>query len=899
MTVIAVMLALVGSSPVSANVTATTGQLIKISPPSDVLQSGLCSPDKVFTFDEQQGVTLGADVRVDYKTPGSYTAYAGNPIPYVPSGTVVDSHFLDSNLGSCAGTANREGTWTFSQDILGVIVARPRLVNSDYLGSPTTVYPGSVPSREFDFGSGTSADFVQIIDARTIYVKLQTPYSSADQMRVLTKHNAPPVPNAGGPYVGAEGSPVALSGTAPDPDSDAVAKSWSFTWPLSPGTSCTTTGTTTLTPTITCNDDALVTATLSASDGYHPAVTSVANVTIENRNPTITSVTVPTTPVALGSSVNLSSVFADAGSHDTHTASIAWGDTTMSAGTVNESGHSVTASHIYATPGVYSLTLTVNDDDGGTVSVGTTDVTVVGPPTASAGGPYNVDEGTSIGLFGSASGSLPLTKSWLFTPGPSDLGTTCLDSGSTTLTPTVLCNDDVVVGATLTVSDGVNPPVVSSSSIAVTNVAPVLGSLAATAGPIIVGQPVTVGGSFTDVGVNDTHSSTADWGDLTTSVGAVSESGGSGSVSATHSYSIPGMYTVAVDVNDGDGGVATRTITIHVNTPPTANAGGPYVGPEGSTLSLAATAGDDDSDALTKSWSFAQVADAGTTCTPTGPATLTPTITCDDNAIVLATLSVSDGVNPPVVSVATVTFGNVAPAVGALTATPSIQGVGASVSASASFTDVGTHDTHTAMIDWGDGSSAASMTESAGAGSATGSHLYADVGIYAVSMTVTDDNGGATTVSTSVVVYDPTGPFVTANGNFNSPSGAYTPDNPTDPNVIGTAHIDFLAKYQHGDTVPTGHGAFRFNAAGLTLDSTGYFWLIVTPAGDETFFRGTGNVNGVSGYEFLVSGIDGSPDLVRIKVWQTSTGMVVYDSQPGAADDADPVLPLTGSLNIH
>ncbi len=94
LTVIAMILALVGPSPVSANVIATTGQLIKISPPADVLQSGFCSPDKVFTFDEQQGVTLGADVRVDYKTPGSYTAYAGNPIPTcraAPSWTATSS----------------------------------------------------------------------------------------------------------------------------------------------------------------------------------------------------------------------------------------------------------------------------------------------------------------------------------------------------------------------------------------------------------------------------------------------------------------------------------------------------------------------------------------------------------------------------------------------------------------------------------------------------------------------------------------------------------------------------------------------------------------------------------------------------------------------------------------
>jgi hypothetical protein len=338
-----------------------------------------------------------------------------------------------------------------------------------------------------------------------------------------------------------------------------------------------------------------------------------------------------------------------------------------------------------------------------------------------------------------------------------------------------------------------------------------------------------------------------------------------------------------------------------VDGPPTVNAGGPYLGNEGSAVTLSGSASDPEGDALTRSWSFTSVGDPGTTCTPAGTGTLTPTVTCDDNAIVTATLTASDGINAPVVSVASVTFGNVAPVVGALVSTPSIQAVGASVSVSAGFTDVGTHDTHSALLDWGDtSSSAGSVTESAGAGTATGVHVYTDPGIYTVSMTVTDDNTGAATVTTNVVVYDPSGPFVTANGKFSSPSGAYTPNNPSDPNVVGTAQMQFVAKYHTGDTVPTGNGSFKFEAAGLDLDATGFVWLVVTDAGDEAFFRGTGTVNGNSGYEFLVSGIDGSPDLVRIKVWQTSTGTVLYDSQPGAADDADPTTALSsGQFNVH
>ena len=302
-------------------------------------------------------------------------------------------------------------------------------------------------------------------------------------------------------------------------------------------------------------------------------------------------------------------------------------------------------------------------------------------------------------------------------------------------------------------------------------------------------------------------------------------------MSAAHSYTAPGVYTVSVDVNDGDGGIATRSISIRVNTPPTASAGGPYVGPEGSILTLGGTASDDDADTLTTSWSFSPAADLGTTCTPTGIASLAPTITCDDNAIVWQPSRSPTASTHRLRVLRPSRSAMLHPRWAPLTATPSIQAVGANVSVSAGFTDVGTNDTHTATIAWGDGSSAATVTESSGAGSATGSHSYADAGIYTVSMTVTDDNGGAATVSTSVVVYDPTGPFVTANGNFTSPSGAYTPENPGDPNVVGAAHIDFLARYQPGDTVPTGHGAFRFHAAGLTLDSTGFVWLVVTPAG--------------------------------------------------------------------
>jgi hypothetical protein len=238
--------------------------------------------------------------------------------------------------------------------------------------------------------------------------------------------------------------------------------------------------------------------------------------------------------------------------------------------------------------------------------------------------------------------------------------------------------------------------------------------------------------------------------------------------------------------------------------------------------------------------------------------------------------------------------------------------VGTSVSLTASFTDANPGDTHTANVSWDDGSSSAgSVTESAGAGSAAASHTFTSPGVYTVTMSVSDGDLSGTRSSSSdqpafIVVFDPSGGFVTGGGWFDSPNGACTwsgcaPDGST----VGKASFGFVSRYQKGASAPSGTTEFMFKAGGLTFRSTSYQWLVI--AGRKAQYKGTGEIAGATGgYGFLITAIDGAlvagggPDEFRIKIWDIGTGTVVYDNKAGQSEDSDAATTIGGgSIVIH
>jgi hypothetical protein len=413
------------------------------------------------------------------------------------------------------------------------------------------------------------------------------------------------------------------------------------------------------------------------------------------------------------------------------------------------------------------------------------------------------------------------------------------------------------------------------------------------------GSPVTLTGDASD---SDGDPLTISWSYAAgagVDVGATCTFGNASALSTTITCTDDGEFTLTLSAQEtgttNPAVTSTAKLTL-ANVAPTAT-----VSPasqtinEGSTASYTATITDFGSNDVVASFVWTPTTGA---CTVTSSTQTSATYTCTDDFDNKVRLTVTDDDTGEGFGEASLKANNVAPVVGPITVTPNVIQVNGSVNLSSPFSDVGTGDTHTGVIDWDDGATSPATILS-GSGTASGSHSYAAAGVYSVQLTVTDDDGGpGSAVYQYVVVYDPSAGFVTGGGWINSPGGAYLADG----TLTGKATFGFVSKYlfQKDKTTPvlTGNTEFQFHAGNLNFTSSSYEWLVVNGTSKATY-KGYGSVNGVAGYGFLLSVVDGSPDKFRMKIWQTG-GSVVYDNQIGAGDDAEATTAIAGgSIVIH
>ncbi len=208
--------------------------------------------------------------------------------------------------------------------------------------------------------------------------------------------------------------------------------------------------------------------------------------------------------------------------------------------------------------------------------------------------------------------------------------------------------------------------ILATGDLPVVNVAPVILSVNA---PVITENGIaTLTGTYSDVGVRDTHEIEIEWGDGTTSNAVIDPL--TRSFVAAHQYlddnptnTSSDIYSIFVRIRDDDGGEATASTSgIVENAPP-------------QILNL----------------------------------------TSNHSSI----LDVSyDG----------------------------------SIKIEAGIFDPGTQDTHTVMVDWGDGSTMETIPVDPSTKTLQSDHTYSQAGVYSIIVTVLDDDGGISTESTTGIV---------------------------------------------------------------------------------------------------------------------------------------------------
>ncbi|MCX2982601.1 hypothetical protein EYC98_17195, partial [Halieaceae bacterium IMCC14734] len=565
---------------------------------------------------------------------------------------------------------------------------------------------------------------------------------------------------------GVENGTITVTGTITDPgalDTFTIDIDWGD--PLAPGIEqvsigASATGSQTFELTHRYGDD-------NATDSYSIALTVTddnggtgvadTSVVITNVAPTLADLAV--TAVAENGTTILSGTINDPGTLDTFTLVIDWGDNssdTFTYGSNATGSQPFSLSHRYSDDNAsdsYSISLTVTDDDGGAGNaVQTAVVTNAGPAvTGLVLSASVINEDESINLTGSfEDAGLIDTHTLLITWGDgttTTLNQAALAAGTFSAShrysddrPSDTSSDVYVIGLTLTDDDG--DLAIASTSVTVNNIAPVVD--AGSGGLVDEGGTFSSTGSFTDPGT-DTWTATVDYGD------------GSGEQVLTlnpdktfalnHSYSDNGIYSVTVSVSDDDSGVGDAITAVTVNNvAPTVDAGAGGAIDEGGVFIGAGSFTDPGADAWTATVNYGDG-------TGVQALTLNPDKTFAlnhiyaDNGSYVITVSVSDD-EAVGGDTATVSVSNVAPAVDAGLA--GSVGEGRTFIGFGSFTDPGA-DNWTATVDYGDGSASQQLILTQNKTFAL-AHKYAEDGIYTVTVTALDGDGGAATDTAVVTV---------------------------------------------------------------------------------------------------------------------------------------------------
>jgi len=467
------------------------------------------------------------------------------------------------------------------------------------------------------------------------------------------------------------------------------------------------------TPTIThrYSDNGTYQITLTVTDDDGAEDTASQSITVLNQSP-VASFTESATTVFTNEVI----MFNASASYDPDGSIVSYewnfGDGTNATG--------VTTNHAYADDGVYTVTLTVTDNDGATANETATKTVLNQPPIASFTESATIVFTGEIIYFNASTSYDPdgtiVSYFWDFGDGTNATGETTnhayVDDGTYMVTLTVTDNDGATTSTNATKTVLNRPPVATFTESADT---------------VNTNEVILFNASDSYDPDGSIVSHFWDFGDGSNATGIL----------VNHSYADNGIYTVTLTVTDDDGATDTATATKTVlNRPPVAvfteSAETAYVG---ETITFnASDSYDPDGYIATFFWDFGD----GTNTTGI---IVQHAYSTNGTYIVTLTVTDNDGASNSTSSAKTILRNE--PPVALFTESAETVYTGESIyfNASDSYDPDGTIVSY--FWDFGDGSNASGLTVD---------HAYVDDGVYTVTLTVTDDRDATSSTNATKTV---------------------------------------------------------------------------------------------------------------------------------------------------
>jgi large repetitive protein len=464
--------------------------------------------------------------------------------------------------------------------------------------------------------------------------------------------------------------------------------------------------------------------------------------------------------------------------------------------------------------GIYSVTITASDGNGGTVSQ-TFSWTVANPPPVATNDNATTNEDTPVTVPVLANDSDPDSDPLTVISATAPNGSVVINAnGTVTYTPNANFNGTDTVTYTISDGNGGTSTATVTVTINAVNDVPVVDTpLPAQSGVDSAPVSFPAAGNFSDLD-NNTLSFTATGlppGLSISPTGVIS-----GTLTPGASQGGPnadGIYTVSVTASDGNGGTVTTTFTYTVTNPAPTATNDNATTPEDTPVTILVLANDSDPDGDPLTVTSATSPNGTVVINPDGTITFTPAP--NFNGATTITYAISDGNGGTSTATVNVTVGAVNDAPVVDTPIPNQSGVDntpISIPVAGNFSDLDGDTLSFAATGLPMG---LTINPATGVISGTIDRNASQVngGVYTVSITASDGNGGTVTTSFTYTVTNP-GPTATndsATTNEDAPVTIPVLTNDTDPD--GDPLTVTAATSPNGTVVINPNGTLTFTPA--------------------------------------------------------------------------------------